>query len=334
MNNTLTDVSGVKVGHWTDLEAATGCTVVLCPQGTVAGVDVRGTAPATRETDLLDPVCMIDEVHAVLLGGGSAYGLAAADGVMRWLEEQGRGFDVGVAKVPIVPAACLFDLAIGDAKMRPDADAGYAACDPATDAPVLQGNVGAGTGATVGKVMGFGRATKGGLGTASRKIANGVIVSALVAVNAFGEVYDPSATAGSGQRTSGGRTRSGRTIAGARKPGGAFASTVEFAASLMGQTAFRLRRANTTLAVIATNASLTKPGITKVAQMAQDGMARTIRPAHTHYDGDTIFALSVGDKQADLTLVGAIAAEVLAEAILSGVRSAESLHGIPAVRDM
>ena len=324
MNNTLTDVSGLKVGHWTDLEAATGCTVVLCSPGTVAGVDVRGTAPATRETDLLDPVCMIEEVHAILIGGGSAYGLAAADGVMRWLEEQGRGFDVGVAKVPIVPAACLFDLAIGSADVRPDAAAGYAACQAATDGPVVQGNVGAGTGATVGKVMGFGRATKGGLGTASRRIADGVVVSALVAVNAFGEVYDPSAAGDA----------AGRTIAGARKPGGAFANTIGFAASLMGQTAFRLRRANTTLAVIATNVALTKPGATKVAQMAQDGMARTIRPAHTHYDGDTIFALSVGDKQADLTLIGAIAAEVLAEAILSGIRSAESLHGIPAVHDM
>ncbi len=324
MNHTLTDIPGIKVGHWTNLEAGTGCTVVLCPPGTVAGVDVRGTAPATRETDLLEPVCMIEEVHALLIGGGSAYGLAAADGVMRWLEEQGRGFDVGVAKVPIVPTACLFDLALGDAGVRPDADAGYAACVAASDGAVPQGNVGAGTGATVGKVLGFGRATKGGLGTASRKIANGVIVSALVAVNAFGEVYDPSAEAGDG----------GRTIAGARKPGGSFAGTVDFAASLMGQTAFRLRRANTTLAVIATNAKLTKAGATKVAQMAQDGMARTIRPAHTHYDGDTIFALSAGDKQVDLTLVGAVAAEVLAEAILSGVRAAQSLHGIPAIRDM
>jgi L-aminopeptidase/D-esterase-like protein len=176
----------------------------------------------------------------------------------------------------------------------------------------------------VGKVMGFGRASKGGLGTASRKIANGVVVSALVAVNAFGEVYDPSA----------GADGSGQTIAGARKPGGAFANTVDFAASLIGQTAFRLRRANTTLAVIATNAALSKAGATKVAQMAQDGMARTIRPAHTHYDGDTIFALSAGDKQVDLSLIGAIAAEVLAEAILSGIRSAESLHSIPAVHDM
>ncbi len=323
MNNTLTDVSGIKVGHWTDLEAGTGCTVVLCPPGTVAGVDVRGTAPATRETDLLDPVCMIDEVQAVLVGGGSAYGLAAADGIMRWLEEQGRGYDVGVAKVPIVPAACLFDLAFGRSDVRPDASAGYAACESASDGPVAQGNVGAGTGATVGKVMGFGRATKGGLGTASRRIANGVIVSALVAVNAFGEVYDSLA---SGEPA-------GWTIAGARKPGGAFAGTVDFAASFLGQTAFRLQRANTTLAVIATNVALTKPAVTKVAQMAQDGMARTIRPAHTHFDGDTIFALSTGKKQADLSLVGAIAAEVLAEAILSGVRAAESLHGIPAARD-
>jgi L-aminopeptidase/D-esterase-like protein len=324
MNGTLTDIPGIKVGHWTDLEAGTGCTVVLCPPGTVAGVDVRGTAPATRETDLLDPVCMIEEVHAVLIGGGSAYGLAAADGIMRWLEEQGIGFDVGVAKVPIVPSACLFDLAFGAADVRPDTEAGYAACQAASTGPVQQGNIGAGTGATVGKVLGFGRATKGGLGAASRKISNGIIVSALVAVNAFGEVYDPSAL----------DDRGGQTIAGPRKPGGAYARTVEFAASLIGQAAFRLQRANTTLAVVATNVELTKAGATKVAQMAQDGMARTIRPAHTHYDGDTVFALSSGNKQADLSLIGAVAAEVLAEAILSGIRSAESLHGIPAARDI
>ena len=312
----LTALPGLRVGHWTDLTAATGCTVILCPDGAVAGVDVRGTAPATRETDLLDPVCMVEQVHAILLGGGSAFGLAAADGVMRWLEEHGHGLDVGVARVPLVPAACLFDLPIGNATVRPDAAAGYAACEAAADGPIAQGNVGAGTGATVGKVMGFSRATKGGLGAAGRQISGGIIVAAMAAVNAFGEVFDPATN---------------QTIAGPRKPTGGFAETVRFAESVMGQTIAQMRRANTTLAVIATNAALSKAEATKVAQMAQDGMARTIRPAHTHYDGDVVFALSQGDKRADLSLVGALAAEVLADAILAGVRNAAPLHGIPAI---
>lgn len=319
MHNALTDVPGLKVGHWTNLEAATGCTVVLCPEGAVAGVDVRGTAPGTRETDLLDPVCMIQQVHAVLIGGGSAFGLAAADGVMRWLEEHGYGFDVKVAKVPIVPAAILFDLALGRSDVRPDAAAGYAACEAATDGPVAQGNVGAGTGACAGKMLGFGQATKAGLGTASKKISGGIIVAVLVAVNPFGDVYDP-------QRQ--------QIIAGTRYMGG-FADSVNFAASMAGQMMSKLASGtNTTLAVVATNVKLSKSGATKVAQMAQDGLARTIRPAHTHFDGDTIFALSYGDKEADLSLVGALAADVLAEAVISAVMSAESLAGVPAARDL
>ncbi|MCP4429016.1 MAG: P1 family peptidase [Chloroflexi bacterium] len=320
MHNALTDVSGLKVGHWTNLEAATGCTVVLCPDGAVAGVDVRGTAPGTRETDLLDPVCMVEQVHAILIGGGSAFGLAAADGVMRWLEEHDYGFDVGVAKVPIVPAAILFDLPLGRADVRPDAAAGYAACEAATDGPVPEGNVGAGTGASVGKAMGFKQATKSGLGTAGKKISGGVVVAALVAVNAFGDVYDPARQ---------------QIIAGTRSPGGGFVDTLKFAESMVGQTIAKLSKGtNTTLAVVSTNVKLTKSGATKVAQMAQDGLARTIRPAHTHFDGDTIFALSCGDKQADLSLVGALAADVLAEAVISATMAAEPLGGLPSAREL
>ncbi len=321
MNGTLTDVPGLKVGHWTNLEAVTGCTVTLCPQGAVAGVDVRGSAPGTRETDLLDPVNMVEKVHAILIGGGSAYGLAATDGVMRWLEEHGYGFDVGVAKVPIVPAAILFDLGIGSAKVRPDAAAGYAACEAATEGPVALGNVGAGTGATTGKALGFNQATKAGLGSSSKQIAGGIVVAAMVAVNAFGDVYDP---------------KTQQIIAGARNmAGGGFADTVKVAESMLGQTIASLAAGrNTTLAVVATNAALTKSGATKVAQMAHDGLARTIRPVHTMFDGDTVFALSCGDKQADLNLIGALAADVLAEAVVSAVMSAESLAGIPAAREL
>ena len=325
MNNALTDIPGIHVGHWTNLEAATGCTVVLCSAGAVAGVDVRGGAPGTRELALLDPVCTVDKVHGVLLGGGSAFGLAAADGVMRWLEEQGVGIDVGVAKVPIVPAAILFDLPLGRADVRPDAAAGYAACAAAGSGPVAEGNVGAGTGATVGKLLGLKQATKGGLGTASRQVGRGVVVAALAVVNALGDVIDPVTQ---------------RIIAGARRPVvGGFADGMQFAESALGQTLQewaqnKPRGGNTTLAVVATNVALTKTGATKVAQMAHDGLARTIRPVHTALDGDTVFALSLGDKQGDAGLVGAVAATVVAEAIVRAVKAAEKLHGMPAARDL
>ncbi len=318
MNKTLTDIPGLKVGHWTNLEAATGCSVVLCPAGAVAGVDVRGTAPGTRETDLLNPVCMVEHVHAVLIGGGSAFGLAAADGVMRWLEEHGYGFDVGIAKVPIVPAAILFDLSLGRSDVRPDAAAGYLACEAATDGPVMQGNVGAGTGASSGKSLGFRQATKTGLGTASRQILAGTFVAALVAVNAVGDVYDPGTQ---------------QIIAGARNANGRFAGSVEVLKNSAQSPADLSPGTNTTLAVVATNVKLTKSGATKVAQMAHDGLARVIRPAHTHFDGDTIFALSYGDKEVDLSLVGALAADVLAEAVISAAMAAEPLGGLPAARD-
>ena len=323
MNGTITDVAGIKVGHYTDREAATGCTVVLCEGGAVGGVDVRGSAPGTRETDLLHPLRLVQEVHAVLLTGGSAYGLDAATGVMRYLEERGIGFDVGVGVVPIVPAAVLFDLTIGRADVRPDAEAGYKACQTAGDGPVIEGCVGAGTGATVGKLLGPKFATKSGLGTASQKIGKGIVVGAIVAVNAFGDVVHP---------------RTGEILAGTRKPVvGGFLNTVKRMQGDLGQTI--LGFANTTLAVVATNAYLTKEAANKVAQMAHDGLARTIRPVHTMLDGDTVFALATGKlskkgKGADPSVVGAASAEVLAEAVIRAVQAAEELAGVPAARDL
>ncbi len=325
MNNSLTDIPGLKVGHWTDLEAATGCTVVLCPPGTVGGVDVRGSAPGTRETDLLNPINLVDQVDAVLLAGGSAYGLAAADGVMRWLEEHGRGVETGPARVPIVPAAVIFDLPLGRADVRPDAAAGYAACAAATAEPVAQGNVGAGTGATVGKAAGFNMATKGGLGSASRAAAGGLVVAALAVANAFGEVRDPA---------------SGRVMAGVRQPGGGFVDTLALLGLMSSQSLADLQPgANTCLAVVATNAALTKSGATKVAQMAHDGLARVIYPAHTMFDGDAIFALATGgraaeERPADVNLIGALAAEVVAQALLNAIAAARGLHGLPAAREL
>jgi len=319
MNGTLTDVAGLHVGHWTDLEAATGCTVILCPpQGAVAGVDVRGFAPGTRETVLLDPIYTVDRVHAILLSGGSAFGLAAADGVMRWLEERGRGFETGVARVPIVPAAILFDLGVGRADVRPDAAAGYAACQAAGDGPVAQGNVGAGTGATVGKLSGLKLAMKGGLGSASREIGEGLVVAALAAVNPVGDVVEPT---------------TGRILAGARRAEGGFADSMALVERRLGQSFSEITRSNTTIAVVATNVALSKAGANRVASMAHDGLARSIRPIHTSFDGDAIFALSVGEHPADAGFVGAIAADVLAQAVVNAVHAATSLHGIPAMVD-
>jgi len=313
-HNAITDVPGIRVGHATDLVGLTGCTVVLCEQGAVAGVDVRGSAPGTRETDLLNPINLVERVHAVLLTGGSAFGLAAADGVMRWLEERGIGFDTGVARVPIVPVAVLFDLALGDPKARPDAAMGYAACETASDGPVEEGNIGAGTGATVGKLYGMSRAMKAGLGTASLDIGGGSVVGALVAVNAFGDVVDPQTGILAGTRS---------------LTGNGFADTFRAMSQLTGRMALRFA-VNTVIGVVATNARLTKAQSTKVAQMAHDGLARTIRPAHTMFDGDTIFALSTGEHSADVSTVGAAAAETVAEAIIRAVRAAKSIGGVPA----
>ena len=317
-NDILRGLNGVKIGHWTDKEAGTGCTVILCPEGATAGVDVRGTAPATRETDLLDPVCMVQQVHAILIGGGSAYGLAASDGVMQWLEADGSGLDVGMAKVPIVPTACLFDLAFHRSDKRPNAQAGYAACEDASSGPVSQGNVGAGTGATVGNILGAEQAMKGGFGCATTRTSSGLIVSAVVAVNAFGSVIEPA---------------TGHILAGPRLLDGSLGDTVTLMSGMLEQHFAGPRRENTTLGVILTNATLDKPAATKTAQMAQAGLARTIRPAHSHFDGDAVFALSCGEQIADLTLIGSLAADVLAEAILNGIIAAETLHDIPSVNE-
>lgn len=324
MYNAITDVPGIQVGHYTDLEAATGCTVVLCVEGATAGVDVRGSAPGTRETDLLHPVNLVEQVHAVLLTGGSAFGLDAASGVMRYLEERGYGLDVAVAKVPIVPAAVLFDLAIGNAQVRPNAEAGYAACLAASSGPVEEGSVGAGTGATVGKLLGPKFATKSGIGTASMKIGRGIVVGALVAVNAFGDVVDMD---------------NGCILAGTRKPVlGGFLNTRERMKGDLGQTILNFAT-NTTIGVVATNAYLTKSQATKVAQMAHDGLAMTIRPVHTMFDGDTIFALATGKpakgkKPDDASVVGAAAAQVVAQAVQRAVRMAKGLAGVPAASEL
>jgi len=323
--NAITDIPGIQVGHAQDMDALTGCTVILCPEGAVGGVDQRGGAPGTREIDALRPLHLVDKVHAIVLSGGSAFGLDSASGAVRYLEEQGVGFDVRVARVPIVPAAILFDLGIGRADVRPGPEMGYQACLNASSEPPTQGNVGAGAGATVGKILGMEQAMKAGIGTASIAIGGGIVVGAIVAVNAFGDVVDPA---------------SGKIIAGARvaeaesaQSGapGYFADTLQVMRTLVGRTALGFSsRSNTVIGVVATNAKLTKEGINKVAQMSHDGLARTVRPAHTMVDGDTIFALAMGEKQADVNIVGAFAAEAFAEAVLRAVYAAEPVAGLPA----
>lgn len=319
--NAITDVPGIRVGHATDLQALTGCTVVLCEKGAVVGVDQRGGAPGTRETDLARPMHLVQEAHAVLLSGGSAFGLDAASGVVHYLEERGVGFDAGVARVPIVPAAILYDLDIGDPRVRPDGQMGYVACQAAASSPIEVGNVGAGTGASVGKILGPSRATKSGLGTASIDLGGGVIVGALVAVNAFGDVIDPS---------------TGEIIAGARRlRGEGFADTLATMRSFVGKAIMRFAsRGHTVIGVVATNARLNKEEVNKVAQMAHDGIARTIRPSHTMFDGDTLFALATGEKKADVNLIGAYGAEAVSAAILSAVHQAKSAGGLLAWEDL
>ena len=309
LNNSLTDVRGIEVGHAQDEDALTGCTVVLCREGAVAGVDVRGGAPGTRETDLLDPVNLVEKVHAVVLAGGSAYGLDAASGVMRYLEENNVGFSVGNVKVPIVPAAILYDLGIGRADIRPDAAMGFRAAASATSAAPAEGNVGAGTGASVGKMRGMEYAMKAGIGTSSMDI-HGLIIGAIMAVNAIGDVVDP---------------QTGVKIAGLRS-----GTTLEWMKNnRTGQSV----ESNTTIGVVATNAKLNKAQATKVAQMAQDGLAQSIRPAHTVSDGDTIFTLATGELEADVTTVGAFAAQVVAQAIVRAVRMARSAGGLPGLNN-
>ena len=321
LNDSITDVAGLTVGHFTHTKRATGCTVVLCPQGAVAGVDVRGGAPGTRETDLLAPENLVDCVHAILLAGGSAFGLDAAGGVMRWLEERGHGFAVGNARVPIVPAAVLFDLWQGDLSIRPDAAAGYAACEAATSAKPAQGNVGAGAGASVGKLFGIDRAMKGGIGSASIRVG-GVTVAALVAVNATGDVID---------------TANGRVLAGARTAPDSHELVHAAAALARGELPLRLQAGMaTTIGVVATDARLDKAQCRKLACMAHDGLARSINPIHTPFDGDTLFALATGaiGMPGNLALIGALAAEVTARAVVSAIAHATGLPGLPAARGL
>jgi L-aminopeptidase/D-esterase-like protein len=316
-----TNLVGLKVGHASMPGRPTGCTVVLAEAGAVGGVDVRGSAPGTRETDLLAPVNLVEKVHAVVLSGGSAFGLDAATGVMRYLEERGVGFETGAGRVPIVPAAVLFDLNVGDPKIRPNADCGHRAATAATTGPIAEGNVGAGSGATVGKLAGTTRAMRGGLGTASITTPDGLVVSAIVAVNAVGDIIDPA----TGRVVAGVRTADGRALADAR--------TLMRTGALTGS---GMVGRNTTIGVVATNATLTKTQATKVAQMAQDGLARATWPSHTPFDGDTIFALSTGARagEPDIMAIGALAADVVAEAVLRGVRAAKGVAGYPAAGEL
>ena len=320
MNGTLTDVEGLLVGHAVRRERPTGCTVVVAREGAVAGVDVRGAAPGTRETDLLNPLNTVQQVHAIVLAGGSAFGLDAAGGVTDWLESEGIGLLVGQIRIPIVPAAILFDLGIGDSRIRPDAACGRGAAVSASAAAVPQGNVGAGAGATVGKLHGLARAMKSGIGSASIRLPNGVVVAALVAVNARGDVIDPA---------------TGKVVAGVRTPDGLHLAD---ARELLRQGAPVPSPSveNTTLAVVATNATLTKTEASLVARMAHDGFARAIAPVHTPSDGDVIFALATGKQAgtADVGLIGALAADVTAQAIVNAVRHADALPSLPSARSL
>jgi L-aminopeptidase/D-esterase-like protein len=320
-HGSITDVGGIRVGHFTDTRRPTGCTVVIFDKPAVAGVDVRGAAPGTRETDLLNPINTVQSVNAILLSGGSAFGLDAASGVMRYLEEHGHGFRMGSIVVPIVPAAILFDLNIGDVKIRPNAESGYAACQSASDANVAEGSVGAGSGATVGKLFGMHSAMKGGIGTASLKIGKtGLIVGAIVAVNAVGDVLDP---------------KTGNILAGSRaSDGNRFRNSM--AEVISGSKEEGRTGENSTIGVVATNAALNKNQATRMAQMAHDGLARTINPVHTDLDGDTMFAASTGASHIniDLTTIGSVAAEVVSRAVLRAVFAATGIAGYPAQRDL
>jgi L-aminopeptidase/D-esterase-like protein len=327
LTNTIVDVPGIKVGHAQDIEALTGCTVILCEPQAVGGVDQRGGAPGTREIDLLRPMHLVDRIDAVLLSGGSAFGLNAASGVVQYLEEQDKGYPTGFARVPIVPGAILYDLNIGNAKIRPDHVMGYQACINASNAGIEQGNFGAGTGASVGKITGIRNAMKSGVGSASCFINNLIIVGAIIAVNAFGDVINPT---------------SNQIIAGARKESDQFpedcdpfVDTMKLMASWAGDR-YQLPHfgENTVIGVVATNALLTKEEANFVAMMSHDGLARTIRPAHTLYDGDLLIALSTGSTKYDVNIIGAFCAEVTARAVLNAVFYASGAGGLPSYNDI
>lgn len=329
LNGTITDVPGIKVGHAQDFEGITGCTVVLCEKGAVAGVDQRGGAPGTRETDAIRPLHLVSKIQAIMLAGGSAFGLDAASGAMKYLEEKGLGFDAGVAKVPIVPSAILFDLAIGKATVRPDAAMGYQACVNASEGAVAQGCVGAGTGAIAGNALGPKQATKSGIGSASMDIGSGVIVGALIAVNPFGDVYDPTTD----RIIAGTRSISKGLIKVGEEP--VFANTKSLLKTFLGKTALSFASShNTVIGVVATNATLDREEANFLAQMAQDGFPLAIRPTHTLFDGDTLFALSTGNAHVDVNIIGAFAVDVVAKAIVNAVENAVSLGNLPSLHEL
>lgn len=313
----ITDVKGIKVGHADSRDGMTGCTVIICEDGATAGVDVRGSAPGTRETDLLKAEKMVDKVHAIVLSGGSAFGLEAASGAMKYLEEKGIGFDVGITKVPIVASAVIFDLTIGDYRIRPDIRMGYEACKNASSDENRQGNIGCGMGATVGKILGPNNAMKSGLGSATVRVGE-LIVSAIVAVNSFGDIYD---------------FNSARQIAGVYDyENNKLLNSIEIMKNMNKDIGFNLT--NTTIGVVATNGMLTKAEANKVSEMAHNGFARTINPIHTMVDGDTIFTMATNKVKADINLIGTMAAEAVAKAVLNGVYFAESANGLKALRDI
>jgi L-aminopeptidase/D-esterase-like protein len=313
MGKGLTDIPGILVGHVADFDAITGCTAILCEQGATGGVDIRGSASGTQETPTLDPLHVDPTAHGILLAGGSAFGLEAASGVRRYLERRGAGVQTPAGRIPIVPAAILYDLGIGKPGVRPNLAMGEAAAAAAHSGPVEEGCVGAGTGATVGKALGMSHAMKSGIGSYTVSLPGGVLVSALVAVNAFGDVRDPA---------------TGKIVAGARKTPSSreFANTEEV---MRNRPPEGLVRVNTTLSVVATNARLSKVETTKLAQFAGLGLARAIYPVNTMLDGDTTFALSIGDRRADINVLGSAAAEAVVESILRAVRLAKTLGGIP-----
>ena len=315
----LTAIAGFRVGHAGDPQGCTGCTAILCPEGTIGGVDIRGGASGTREMDALSPFHLVPHVHAVFLAGGSAFGLDAAAGVMRYLEERGVGFDVGLTHVPIVPTAILFDLRLGSPHHRPTPEMAYAACEAASAGPVAEGSVGAGTGASVGKILGIAQATKSGLGTAVRTLPDGLAVAALTVVNAFGDVRDPA---------------TGTLLAGARVAPDS--PTLADTAALMQQGALPrgYQGENTTLVVVATNARLSKVQATRLAQAGHHGLTATISPVHTTLDGDLAIALATGQMDADLNRLGIIAAGTVADAVVRAVKAATSLGELPAWRDL
>ncbi|GAA0102399.1 P1 family peptidase [Paraclostridium bifermentans] len=310
MFNNILDVKGIKVGQVEDKEGLTGCTVIICEDGGVCGVDVRGSAPGTRETDLLDPINMVQKVHAIVLSGGSAFGLESTCGVSRYLEEKGIGFDVGVAKVPIVTGAVLFDLGVGDPKCRPNIEMGYKACQIANNIELKQGNYGAGCGATVGKIRGSEFCTKGGIGSYSIKLDNGLVVSAIIAVNAFGDVYE-----------------NGQVIAGVLNDDKTdFLNTYDLMKKGVNKGGFNID--NTTIGAVITNAKLSKAECKKISQMAHNGFAKSIFPIHTPHDGDTIFTLATGEVETDITLLGSIASEVVEKSVINAIKNASKTNNI------